>query len=432
MERIWENLEDTWAEVGSTWQSIFLAPLVPSDADVQVQLGLQKAFILDDSMAGVIGNTDYLLSGEEFVDITPFAFAISTSRGKNTELDRYKSGTIGVTLRNQNRFFDPDYVESPFAGNIVPRRGVRVLANSVPIITGRVTDWNLSYAPGNEAEASLEGQDNFLLLSTQFVSAGTVVAETTGDRVDRVLDMATVGWPADDRRIDGGQATLGSAILDGTENALSYLQEVELSEIGGSLFISREGYLTFKDRTATPQVDGAIVFADDGTGIPFQTVEIDYGSENLYNRVEVSSPAGTAIANDTLSQQQYGISAQSYSTLLSDQTQLDSAATWLIGRYARPILRVSALTVNLDRLSEAERNQILELELAEVATVIFTPNGVGDPIEKNGLIIGINHAIGLDRHDVILNLAPVQTNVFIIGDPEFGIIGVDAPGVLAF
>lgn len=430
--KVWSALESSWAAVGSTWQSIFFPPVVPSGSKVRVELGVQRAFILDDSIAGIIGGTDYVLSGEEYVDITSFAYSVSTSRGKNTELDKYKAGSINVSLHNQNRFFDPDFEESPFSGELVPRRGIRVLVDSIPVITGRVSDWNLSYAPGNSADATVSGIDNFSLLATQVLTSGTAISETTGARIERVLDMASVEWPVDDRRIDTGQSTLGLQVLDGTENALSYLQEVELSEIGGSMFISREGYLTFRDRTATPQVDGSVLFADDGTGIPFQSIAIDYGSENLYNQITVTSPAGTAIANDTLSQTQYGISAASYDTLLSTQGQVDNAATFLIGRYSRPVLRVSSLTVNLDSLTQAEQSTILSLELADVARVVYTPNGLGDPVEKAGLIIGINHSITTSRHDVTLNFAPVQTNVFIIGDPEFGIIGEDAPGVLGF
>ena len=430
--KIWSALESSWEAVGSTWQSIFFPPVVPSGSKVRVELGVQRAFILDDSIAGIIGGTDYVLSGEEYVDITSFAYSVSTSRGKNTELDKYKAGSVNVQLRNQNRFFDPDYEESPFAGELVPRRGIRVLVNSVPIITGRVNDWNLDYAPGQQAEAVVEGVDNFSLLATQFLTAGSVISQKTGERIEAVLDMASVDWPVDDRRIDVGQSTVGSAVLDGDENALAYLQEVELSEIGGSMFISREGYLTFRDRTATPQVDQAIVFSDDNTGIPFQSIGIEYGSENLYNQVIVTSAAGTAIADDPLSQNQYGISSASYSTLLSSQPDLDAAGIFLIGRYSRPVLRVSSLTVNYDSLTEVQQNSLLELELADVAKILFTPNNVGNPSEKFGLIIGINHAIGIDRHDITYSFAPVQTNVFIIGDPEFGIIGVDAPGVLGY
>jgi len=432
MANTWADLRAEWNLVGSTWRSIFYDPVPANTSDFQVELGLQRAFILDDTTAGVIGGTTYVLSGEEFVDITPYAYAISTSRGKNKELDKYKSGSLNVVLRNQSRFFDPDFADSPFAGNLVPRRGIRVLSNSVPVFTGRVADWNLKFAPGNDATATVEGLDNFALLAQQKLTAGTAIEETTGDRIDDVLDMASVDWPVDDRRIDTGQSTLGSAVLDGSENALSYLQEVELSEIGGSLFISREGYLTFKDRLATPQVDGAILFSDTSDGIPFTNIEVEYGTENLYNRVTVTSPAGTAIADDTISQNLYGISEESFSTLLSDTDQLDAAATFLLDRYSDPVLRIDSLTVDMDAITQAQRDAILELELADLAEIKFTPNNVGAQIDKGQLIIGINHSISVDSHRVQLKFAPAVLNNFIIGDADFGTIGVDADGVLAF
>lgn len=428
----WANLEFTWGAVGSTWQSIFLPPIPENTSNFRVELGIQKSFLLDDPIAGIIGGTEYVLNGEDFVDITPFAHSISTSRGKNKELDKFKAGSINVQLRNQNRFFDPDYVESPFSGELVPRRGIRILANSVPIFTGRVADWNLNYKPGNDASANVEGVDNFALLTQQKLTAGTAIEQTTGARIESVLDMASVDWPADDRRLDTGQSTLASAVLDGTENALSYLQEVELSEIGGSLFISREGYMKFKDRLSTPQVDGAILFSDTSTGIPFTAIEVEYGTENLYNRITVTSEAGSSTANDVLSQNQYGIAEESFDTFLSNTTQLDAAAAFLLARYSEPILRIDTLTVDMDSLTQAQRNEILELELADIAEIRFTPNGVGQPIDKGQLIIGINHTMTVSNHRVDFKFAPVTLNNFIIGDAQFGTIGEDADGVLAF
>lgn len=428
----WAALASTWASVGSTWQSILWPPVPANTSNLQVELGLQKAFLLDDPVAGIIGGTDYVLSGVDFVDITPFAYSITSSRGKNTELDKYRAGSLNVELHNQSRFFDPNFSDSPFLGNLVPRRGIRVLVDSVPIFTGRVADWDLSYLPGADAVASVEGVDNFSLLATQFLTAGTVTSQTTGQRVSAVLDMASVDWPTDDRRIDTGQSTLGSAIVDGTENALSYLQQVELSEIGGSLFISREGYLVFKDRTSAPQVESAVLFADDSSGVPFVDVAVEYGTENLFNQITVSSPAGTAIANDIVSQQQFGISAAEYQTLLSDQQQLDNAALFLIGQYSRPVLRFKTLTVDMALLNEAERNSVLGLELADVAEIKLTPNGIGDPVQEFGIVIGINHDINPASHRIQFSFAPILTNPFIIGDAEFGIIGEDAPGVLGY
>lgn len=428
----WSALASTWDSVGSTWRSILWQPVPANTSNLRVELGVQKAFLLDDEIAGVIGNTEYVINGEDFVDITPFAYQISTSRGKNTELDKYKAGTTSVQLRNQSRFFDPNFFDSPYYGQLVPRRGIRVLVDSVPVFTGRVADWNLSYRPGLDAVASVEGVDNFQLLATQNLTAGTAVEQTTGERITSVLNMASVDWPVNDRRIDTGRSTLGSAVLTGEENALSYMQEVELSEIGGSMFINGAGYLTFRDRSAVPVTESAVLFADDGTGLPFVVNEVEYGTENLYNQITITSPAGTATANDLISQESYGISAATYATLLSDQQQVEAAANFLLLRYSQPQLRFKNISLDYDDLTEAQKNTIVELELADIAEIKITPNGIGDPVQEYALIIGIDHVVTPDNHEVRFSFAPLQQDVFIIGDLEFGIIGADAPGKLGF
>ena len=427
----WSALASTWGSVGSTWRSILWAPVPENTSDLQVELGLQKAFLLDDEIAGVIGNTEYVLDGEDFIDITPFAYNISTSRGKNTELDKYKAGSLNVELHNQSRFFDPNFIDSPFYGNIVPRRGVRVLYNSVPVFTGKVSDWNLSYRPGDDAVAQLIGVDQFSQLATQQLTPGTVVEQTTGQRVAAVLNMASVDWPVNDRRIDTGQSTLGSAVVD-SENALTYLQNIELSEIGGSLFISREGYLAFKDRLAIPTAESKVLFADDGTRVPFIVNEVEYGTENLFNDITVTSPAGTATASDPVSQESYGVLPQSYDTYLSSLEQLTAAANFILNRYSQPQLRFKNISVDVSNLTDAQRDTLLELELADIAEIKITPNGVGDPVDTFALIIGIDHVITPNTHEIRFSFAPIQENIFIIGDPEFGIIGADAPGVLGY
>jgi len=433
MTYTWADVGSAWATIGgNTWQSLFLPPVEPSNANIKVELGLQRAFILDDSIAGVIGSTDYVLSGEEFVDITNWVYSVSTDRGKNTELDRYKSGTAAIQLHNHNRYFDPTYQESPFAGNLTPRRGIRILVDSVPIFTGRVADWNIQYTPGGGASASLEAVDNFTLLATQLVTAGTVVAETTGDRILAVLNMPTVDWPAGEQIIGTGQSTLGSAVLTGEENVLTYLQQVELSEFNGALFIDKNGYLVFKDRLEALEAPIAVTFTDDGTGVPFTDFGIEYGSEQLYNQITVTSPAGTVVANDFSSQSLYGISGKVFDTLVSNETQLNLAAEFIKIRYANPTLRVKQLAVNFDHLSALEKANLLELELGEGGRVVITPNNIGDPIDQQQVIIGISHDITPGSHTMNFSFGPLQTDVFTIGDPVLGIIGTNAPGVLGF
>lgn len=400
--------------------------------NVQVELGLQRAFILDDPVAGVIGNTTYVISGEDFVDITEHVYAISITRGKNRDLDKYVAGSVSVDLNNEARLFDPKNPSSPYINDLVPRRGIRVSVDSVPAFTGKVTDWNLSYQPGGQSKANVSGADAFTVLANQVLTPGTATSQQTGARISAILNMPSVDWPTADRRIDTGLATLGADVWTDSDNALTYLQEVELSEGGGNLFISKEGYVTFRDRSVSPVTSEAILFADDGTGIPFTAANIEYGTENLYNEITVTCPSGTAVASDAVSQAAYGISALSVSSLVSTTAQAQSLADFLLRRYKNPEYRFQALTINLDALTVPQKAQLLEMELGSVARVIFTPNGIGDPIDVYNLVIRIGHSISPSRHDLTIGLGAIQTGTFIIGDPVFGTIGEDAVGVLAF
>jgi hypothetical protein len=196
--------------------------------------------------------------------------------------------------------------------------------------------------------------------------------------------------------------------------------------------MSREGYVTFVDRSVSPATSEAIVFADDGSGIPFVSADVDYGSENLYNEITVTSPAGTAVASDALSQAAYGISALSVDSLVSSEAQVDSLADFLLKRYKNPEYRFQSLTVNVESLTSNQRAIILGMELGDVARIKFTPNGVGDQLDVYNLITRIDHRASLDRHDVTIGLSSIQSGTFVIGDAVFGTIGQDALGVLGF
>ena len=53
---------------------------------VVVELGAVEGFILDDEVAGVLGNTVYTLGGTVFKDISSRVLGLSTSRGKTVTL----------------------------------------------------------------------------------------------------------------------------------------------------------------------------------------------------------------------------------------------------------------------------------------------------------------------------------------------------------
>ena len=396
---------------------------------VTVELGLSKAFTLDDPVAGVIGSTEFVIGGVSFEDVTSRVRSVQISRGKNRDLDRFNAGSLSVEFNNQDRAFDPLFAASPFAGNIVPRRDVRVLADGTPAYVGKITDWNLGYNPSGQSLAELQASDALTFLAQQVLTPGTATVQASGARVNAVLDMPTVEWPVGDRDIDTGASILGDDVFEG--NVLTYLQKVELSE-GGLFFIDKAGRVAFRDRLATPTVDNVTVFADDGTGIPFAPAAVEYGTEQLFNQVIVTSPDATATANAALSQTRYGILERQIDTLLDDTDQVADYADFLVGRYAEPEYRFAELSVNISNLSTGQKASMYSLDMGSVIQVKFTPNGIGPAIERYGLVISIGHDISPDDHVMTIGVGSLQTSLFVIGDPEFGTIGEGAPGVLGF
>ena len=393
-----------------------------------IELGAIEGFILDDPVAGVLDNTEYTLGGTVFKDITDRAITVSTDRGKNRDLDRFNSGSLNVILNNDDRAFDPNYASSPFAGAIVPRREVRVTVDGVRTITTTIDDWNYSYTPDGDSRAEIIATDEFTLLARQVLTAGTATPQLSGARVEAVLDMDSVGWPAGKRDIDTGVSTLGADVFDG--NALTYLQKVAESE-QGLLFISKSGDLVFRDRLdATPTTSSVVDFADDGTGIPFTLTAVNYGSELLYNQSIVTSNAGTATANNDRSQTAYGVTSVELDTLVSTQSQLQNLADFLVQKYGDPEYRFETIRVNLDTVGSANKATCLGLEIGDIINITFTPNNIGSAIQQYGQVIRINHEIETSRHDMFISVSSLDWTFLVLDDSVFG--KLDSNNALAF
>ncbi len=383
-----------------------------------VEFGIVQGFILDDAIAGVLDNTEYTLGGVVFQDITNRMVRASIGRGKSRDLDRYNSGTLTVELNNEDRVFDPLYTGSPFYPQVVPRKEIRVKTDNITQFVGVIDDWNFAYEPGGQSRAEIQATDDFTFLARQLLTPGTATPQTSGARVTAVLDMPSVGWPSDRRDIDAGSSTLGDDVFDG--NALEYLQLVETSE-QGALFMSKSGNLTFRSRLdATPTSGSLLTFADDGTGIPYTGVSVNYGTELLVNTVNVTSNAGTATAENTRSRTTYGIAEENIDTLVSTQAQLDNLADFTVQKYGDPEYRFDGITMNLDTMNAGDRADVLGIELGDVILLKFTPNGIGSPIQQYGQVINIQQDIETTRHDLRIGVASLDFTFLVLDDNVFG------------
>jgi hypothetical protein len=379
-------------------------------------------FTLDDSVQGVLDNTQFTLGGTLFYDISEFLLGVQVARGRSRELDRFNAGQLDVLLDNRARTFDPLYPSSPYAGQIIPHREIRVKSNNEEVFFGVIDDWNLDYTPTGDNTATAIASDGFTLLATQALTAHTASSQLTGARVNAVLDRSEVDWPETLRTVETGLTTLQNDVVDLGTNVLDYLQTVALSE-PGFIFIGKDGYFNFQQRTQDISSTAVKTFADDGTGISFNTLQVIYGSEQLYNRITITSPNLTPkTANDTDSQNQYGISTLEQNLLLNSDDDAQDLADYLLSRYSEPEYRFEALEIELANLSTAQQNEVLSLELTDIVRVKFTPNSIGSAIDKYAQITGIQHRTNSISHRVTIGLSTLDYANFVLDDSIFGVL----------
>jgi hypothetical protein len=380
-------------------------------------------FTLDDPVKGKLDNTDFTLAGFAFYDITNYVTGIDLSRGKSDNIANISSGNLVVELNNRTRAFDPEYLDSPFVGNILPKRQVRYTVNGIQQYAGVLDDWGLVYTPDGDAVADFSASDGFVYLNNQTLAAATATAQLSGARINAILDDPFVQWPASERNIATGVTTLGANVVADGQNVLSYLQQIELGELG-LFYIGKDGNAVFKARTFAPSSSGVPKFADDGTGIGYQNLIIAYGSEDLVNEVASTSVITNTevLSVDAASQDEYGIFNNTFTDLLLSTTEqvIDFNAT-LLKKYADPVYRFSELQVRLNNLDLTNQNKVLNLELGDFVQVVFTPSGIPPAINKYAQVIRANHSVDLSgEHIVTLGLNTLNFTYLILDDLVFG------------
>lgn len=388
--------------------------------------GSTNFFTLDDTVAGVLDNTTYTLGGDySLVDVTEYVRSVSVSRGRSRLIDRTQSGSSNIVLDNRSRLFDPTAgtAISPYAASIVPRKNVTVKVNDEPVFTGLVDDWNLEFPPDNNYTTTAQCVDGFVQLAQTTMSTATQSAELSGSRVGAVLTVAD--WPSGKRDIDAGQVTLQADTPDANTNTLEYLQRVSDTELG-AFYMSRDGLATFQDRQAVQNFTDPVVIG--GTGIPFASVQVDYGTEQLFNRVELSRVnGGTAVASDTTSQTAYGLNEYTKSDLLfDDDTELGDLAAYLLSRYKDPVLRINQVTVFLDALTPDQQATIAGLDVTSPVQVTFTPT-VGSAITQYASVDKLDYRLTPARSEVVLSMSQAQAS-FILSSSIFGELDDDSLG----
>jgi hypothetical protein len=429
--------------------------------DVTVEIGFNlgavpgpTTFVLNDPVQGEL-DSSYVLGGELWYDVTNSVRSFSVRRGRSRRLDKSQTGSASIVLDNRDRAFDPLYSGSPYAGQIKPRRPIRITVSGQAVFTGLIEDWNLDYDISGDSMASASCVDGFVLLAGAELAAHTASAQTSGERVAAVLDRSEVAWPAGQRSIaTGSQSLQGDSVAAGT-NVLNYLQLVEETEVG-SLFIGADGVLTFKAaNTPSAAIQDAILtdgspvavdyndpavgysdaatkyigLDDDDIAVGYQGIAVEYGTETLYNRVTVGRAGGTAVAvDDSSSQAEYGVSVLDRGGLLSaSDDQVAAIADYLLSRNAEPQVRIREVTVDLATTTSVP--QLVGVEIGDILRVRYTPNGIGEQISQFALVEGVSHNATPQQHTITFALDRITTLPFELNSDDWGVLDTSTLGL---
>jgi hypothetical protein len=358
-------------------------------------------FTLDDPIKGQLDSSPFGLA-EDISDVTDDVRTVLFRRGRSSETQNIDAGNANVVLDNRLRKYDPlvSASISPFAPSIIPRKALYVELLGQRVFSGQIEDWDLQYGTDGDSVSIAKTSDPFTLLTQQVYASGVGATGLTGSVI---FDSASAaGWPLGRFDLDVGTAIIGDNDIAEDTNVLSYLQLVADSETG-LLFIGKDGALTFRDRTSA-LLRTSTVFSDDGTGIPFTDIEIEYGTEFLYTRVEVEWTGGLVTAEDIPASENYGVTTLRVKSLLGSEGDAEDFAEFLVERYRNPTVRIRGLQTEMNALSTLQQQSLVNLDLGSVVFVRFTPNGIGEPIFRELVVDGIEHSINPKTHVVKFNL----------------------------
>jgi hypothetical protein len=404
-------------------------------------------FVLDDATKGVLDNTTYVLDGTtQYADVTAGTLNIAVRRGRRDMGDSFSGGSMSFTLNDTlaNGVFNPFDTNSPYydanqnVPGLAPMRQVNLIrydqtGTAQYLFKGKIVNYDYQFVLGGVNTVTVQCADDFYLLSQTYMDELNVSPETSGQRIDTVLNLPEVDYPTGAARsIATGTVDLGHSaeytVPAGT-NVLAYLSQINDSAEFGRLFVSRSGVLTFQNRVGASLTPSVADFHDDGTNIKYDNVGITFEADQVVNRAVVTGLNGTsAIATNTASIATYFIQTDSItSSLLHDATQIATAATYLLE--PTPEARYTDVSTKFAMLTTAQRDTVATIEIGNTVTIEKTfKSGTGTAqLAQNLSVEGIDHMIDFNTgHRVTIYTAPT-TIIYelILDDPVYGVIDAD-------
>lgn len=408
---------------------------LPAEPIVQIRLGpgpnFADAFVLGSLTDGILGTNVLGTSVTQTVDISSTVQRISVRRGRDRMFEQYSPGQAIIQFLDFTGDWNPDNATSPYYGQILPMRQVKVTTNYLGtgygIFTGFISSWDWTWADpaADYAIVTITAIDAFRLLQLAEITSvtGANNKDLPGTRIGLILNQ--IGWPSNLRAIDIGDTELQND--PGTaRQTLAACQIIEQSDLG-AFFVDGDGNITYLSRTglAVRASGTATEFNDDGTDIAYQDLDINLDETELANDVTFTRLGGSAQeVSDATSISEYGRRSYSVDGLMMETNTLAlNRATSVLNYRKTPRLRVDSIMLDLSSVS----NRIpagLGLDIGDPIVVNRTM-AAGTTFDLRVTVNGISHDITPDRWITRLTTAYPLSTAFILGSSEFGILGTN-------
>lgn len=393
-----------------------------------------------------------------WTDVSDYVLEISSiRRGRANELGRFEAGTATIILDNSDARFTPGNEWGPYAGNILPMRKVRISAvyNAVTyyLFTGYIEAWPPEWPGGLVGTTPIRCVDAFKILSQARVDYSWGVEFVT-NRLVNVLNAA--GFDLSFYNDFGGTETQVASVSLTQVAPLTHLLDVAEAE-DGQFFVDGQGKFSFHPRnrrlsntlsTAVQATFGddllypAWVLGDsilsvlgsttvprpdpwDGTTdeLPYLNIQPSFDDTFIINDAQITPSGGTVQqAEDTDSQEAYGVRSRVRSLLLTSDTIAMDMALWLVQRNAEPDIRFPRLVFS--GLQDDDLwPHVLGREISDREKVIKRYPG-SSALVKECFIEAIEHRnVMSDNWGTTHTLSPADTGSFwILEDSQRGIL----------
>ena len=412
--------------------------------DLLIDTGfLVNAFRLDNTVAGVLDNTEYVLNGTtQYASVIEGSTTISVNRGRQDTGDQFTAGSMRFNLLDgyAGGVFNPFNQDSPFFDTandqpgLAPMRNVILTREGEELFNGYIVDYMYDFALGGLDSVSVTCADRFYVLSQTYMAEYNVSEQLANVRVEAVLDLPEVNafqLPGE-RNIEASTVQLGGAAAYTVPNGTSvaaYMAKINES-VQGRIFVARDGTFTFQDRIGTTLSASVADFHDDGTAIPFDAVGISFEANQVVNRASVTHAGASSpeVAQDLASQATYFIQTTSISDALvhNDAAALELAQYLLV---AEPEPRYTSVSTPFSALTDAQRDTVAVIEIGDTVSIekSFNTGNTTTSLAQELAVEGIQHQIDLSTgHRITLFTSPT-TIVYelILDDLIYGTINTE-------